>query len=281
MNKFNIVIAATTNQSITIHASCFIEIVQLLQYALQDLGYEVFCAEGLRKDCVNIVLGYQYLEGRPLPKGYKYIVYQLEELADADAWPFMNIIETLKSPCVVWDFCEKNIEFLARQGIKAVYKPLGFHPKMRCINHKSNKDVDILFYGSKNERRNKILSALHNKFKLKILFGIYGQARDAWIARSKIVLSIYYYETKYFDDIRMSYLLNNKVFSIVEDSPHKKYEDFLVYVDYDEIVDACAYYLENGQVRNTIANKSYRAFSEYPEVEFIKKALSEGQNQNL
>jgi len=35
----------------------------------------------------------------------------------------------------------------------------------------------------------------HEKFKIKTLFGVYGDERDHWIGCSKIVLSVYYYET--------------------------------------------------------------------------------------
>lgn len=274
MDKVNIVLATSLNPKHQFHTQCFVEIAHLLQYGLEDIGHEVLFAKKLRHDCLNIVLGYHLLKGEKLPSGYKCVVYQLEELIEEQDWQ-LESLETLRSDCIVWDFSEQNIEYLAQKGIHAVYKPLGFHDGMKRIRHKMNKDIDVLFYGSKNERRIKILKDLNEKVNLKVLFGVYGAERDSWIARSKITLSLYYYEAKMFDDIRMSYLMNNKVFTIVEDSPFKKYDDVLVFATYDEIVDACEYFLNNSQLRNMVANKALSVFSQYPETEFLQQALSE------
>ena len=272
MQKCNILLASSWDPALQIHASCFYETAQLLKYGFGDLGYEVSFSSELCDNSLNLILGYHLLKGKKIPSGYKCIIYQLEELTSED-FALRESEQTLYSDCVIWDFSERNIEYLAQKGINAIYKPLGFHEKMRTIRPKMKKDVDVLFYGSKNERRIKILKALDEKYNVKILFGVYGEERDSWIARSKIVLSIYYYEAKMFDDIRMSYLMNNKVFTIVEDSPFKKYEDFLPFVNYDEIVDACGYFLERGDLRSMIANKAYNKFSEYPETEFLEQAI--------
>lgn len=274
--KFNIVLALPPeDRESFVHAQCFLETADLLRYGLEDLGYEVIFGEGLQRDHLNIILGYQFLYGQKISSEYKCIVYQLEELSELEGWPLKNL-ETLMSPsCVVWDFSERNIDFLAERGIRAVLKPLGFHQKMFRIKYRQNKDVDILFYGSKNERRMKILKELERKFNVEILCGIYGHERDEWIARSKIVLSIYYYQTKLFDDVRIGYLMNNKSFSIIEDSPNKKYDDFLVYIPYEQLVERCEYYLNNDDLRREKAKQAFQGFRKYPESEFLKRALAQ------
>lgn len=275
MRKFNLTLASSTSEKENIHAQCFREIALVLKLGLEDLGYEVFFGTGLRKDCTNIILGYHFLGGKKLPPGYNYIIYQLEQLSENGLLP-LKILNTLKSQnTFVWDFTERNVEFLAEHGIEAIYKPIGFHPGLNRVQHCKDKDVDVLFYGSRNPRRIKILSELYEKFELKVLSGAYGQDRDHWIARSKIVLVFYFYETKYFDNVRISYLLNNKAFTIVEDTPHKKYEDLLVYADYDRIVETCGHYLEHEKLRREVAEKGFEGFSHYPETEFLKKALAQ------
>jgi hypothetical protein len=273
MAKCNIFMASSPSPKKQLHSNCFLEIAQLLKYSFEDIGYEVSVGKELRQNCLNLVLGYHLLEGKKLPPGYNCVVYQLEELTEEQGWQ-LQVQETLRSDCVVWDFSGQNVEYLESNGIKAIYKPLGFHEKMKRIQHKMNKDIDVLFYGSKNERRITILKELHEKFNLKVLFGVYGEARDAWIARSKIVLSLYYYEAKMFDDIRLSYLMNNKVFTIIEDSPFKKYDDVLVFAAYHEIVDACEYFINNKDMRSMITNRVYDEFSKYPETEFLQQALA-------
>ncbi|MFQ5677421.1 MAG: hypothetical protein ACE5G1_16150, partial [bacterium] len=277
MQKFNIVIASSAKEKERLHSQCFFEIALVLKYGLEELGYEVWSTDGLRRDCTNIILGYHLLDGKVLPKGYDCIIYQLEELHAQGSLPF-RILDTLSSPdVIVWDFSQQNIEFLANLGINAIHKPIGFHPQMYRINHSPEKNVDVLFYGSKNERRLRLLRALDKTCNLKMLFGAYGAVRDQWIARSKIVVSIYYYETKFYDDVRMSYLLNNKVFTIVEDTPHRQHEDFVIYTDYDNIVDTCQYYIEKPALRTEITEKAFQRFAEYPESEFLKMALSKSR----
>ena len=64
-------------------------------------------------------------------------------------------------------------------------------------------------------------------------------------------------------------------------SQHKKYEDFVLYVEYDGIVDACEYYLENHMLLKQIALKGYNKFAEYPETEFLARALAHSHKNVL
>jgi hypothetical protein len=69
-------------------------------------------------------------------------------------------------------------------------------------------------------------------------------------------------------------LANNKVFSIIEDSPHKKYSEFLAYESYDRLVKQCEFYLGEHRLRQQVAERAFLGFSEYPESEFLKSALA-------
>ena len=271
--KFNIVLALTKDDPSHLHAQCFNEIADVLRYGLEDLGEEVIFGQSFRKDCINLVLGYQFLYGQLLPPEYKCIFYQLEELSENQGWP-LGILATFQSKdCIIWDFSEKNIDFLAQRGIQAILKPIGFHPNMFRIKPHNTQYVDILFYGSKNLRRLKILNKLRQRFNTQVLSSVYGAERDEWLSRSKISVAIYHYETKLFDDVRISYLTNNKIFTVIEDSPARKYADFLVYSEYDKIVETCEYWLNSPDLRQQQVHAAFRAFSKYPESEFLRQAL--------
>lgn len=269
---FNIILARPESETDYYHTQCFKEVAELLGYGLNDLGFEARFTGQIMDNCINVILGYHALAGRRLPPSHNFIIYQLEELSD-EIIKLDEMIYTLQSPCIVWDFCESNIRFLRRHGVNALYKPMGFHAKMKRIEHREEKDIDILFYGSLSDRRTHILQQLSKEFKTKTLFGIYGSERDKWIARSKIVLSIYFFKTRYFDDVRLSYLLNNKVFTIVEDTPHKKYQDFMIYAPYDELVETCRHYLENEHLMREHVEHAFTCFSKYREKDFLKNAL--------
>jgi hypothetical protein len=273
--KFNIVLALPDGNPDYVHAQCFIPVANVLRYGLEDLGYSVIFGEGLSSEHLNILLGYHFLDGQPLPPEFPCIVYQLEGLFEKQEWP-LHITETLRSPnCVVWDYSQRNIEFLAQRGIRAFFKPMGFHPKMYTVDNRQPKDVDVLFYGSGNERRNKILRELGKCCNLKAMAGVYGPERDDWISRSKIVLCMHYYEVKLFDEVRISFLLNNKSFIVVEDTPNRRYSDFITYSSYDKLVETCKYYLQNDRLREQTAERAFREFSRIPETGLLQTALHE------
>ena len=146
---------------------------------------------------------------------------------------------------------------------------------MQRIKHDTKKDIDILFYGSTNPRRLKILNELAKKHTVKTLFGVYGPERDAYISRAKIVLGIHYYQARLFDEVRTTFLMNNQIFMVLEDTRHRKYDDVLVYAEYDKLVETCGYYLENENLISEKAAQAFRVFSRYPESEFLKKAIEE------
>jgi hypothetical protein len=50
-------------------------------------------------------------------------------------------------------------------------------------------------------------------------FGAYGAGRDALVARSKIVLSMHYYEPAAFEIVRVAYLLANAKAVVAEVNP--------------------------------------------------------------
>ncbi len=76
-------------------------------------------------------------------------------------------------------------------------------------------------------------------------------------------------------DVRIGYLMNNKSFSIIEDSPNKKYDDFLVYIPYEQLVERCEYYLNNDDLRREKAKQAFQGFRKYSESEFLKLALAQ------
>jgi hypothetical protein len=112
----------------------------------------------------------------------------------------------------VWDHTLRNIEkWKAMNRLHAPsHVPLGYVPELSRIKASQAQDIDVLFYGSLNERRTAILNALKNAgLKVHTVFGVYGEQRDESIARCKVVLNIHFYETRVFEFVRIAYLLAN------------------------------------------------------------------------
>jgi len=285
--KFNIVIARAADPKFSVHAECLLPVAEVLKFGLRDLGHDADLGNTLDRSCQNIVLGYHNFAGKELPSDYDCIIYQLEQFPGYKNDPYPHLLKmkekalvTLKSAKAIWDYSEQNIDFLAEKNIDALYKPIGFHPKMERINHRTDKDVDFLFYGCNSERRHKILQVLADEYNFRSLFGVYGEQRDRWIARSKIVVDIHFFESKLFDEVRTSYLMNNRAFFILEETPHKKYTDTLVYASFDDFVETCKYYIERPTEIKKKAELAFENFSKYKESAFLEEVLDKTFAEN-
>jgi hypothetical protein len=142
-----------------------------------------------------------------------------------------------------------------------------------------DQDIDVLFYGSINSRRSSILDHLKKKgLKVRSLFGAYGMRRDRFIARSKIVVNIHFYDTKVMEILRLSYLMANKRFVISErgndELLERPFEEGMVFVDYDSIVDGCLAYIEKPAERRKIADKGFQIFRTCDQTAYLRQALA-------
>ncbi len=137
----------------------------------------------------------------------KVIVFNQEPLT-ATQRQFMHkgYFAWLKQADEVWDYDEQNIEVLKliRPDVKLhVLKPYKDWSKFAPVV----KDIDILFYGSMNEHRAKILSELKKKYKV-VVFSYQNNQNwnnlDSYILRSKILLNIhFYYESSMQEQARI------------------------------------------------------------------------------
>lgn len=257
-------------------ALVFREVLFLLRNALRDLGNECEIKPNqLAPDRINIIVGYHLLEFGPQLTACTYIPYQLEQLDAHAGWYSDNARQILEHAQTVWDFSEINIGFLAERGIAAKHLPTGWHPSLEIISPADERDVDVLFYGSINERRKELLEALSEHAKVKVLLGVFGQERDAWIARSKIVLNMHYYPTRILETVRVSYLLNNRVFVISEESADNPFAGVdLVTAPFERLIDTCREYLARPAAMSEKRERNYHEFRErYAMTELIRKVL--------
>jgi hypothetical protein len=142
----------------------------------------------------------------------------------------------------------------------------------------AEKDIDILFFGSLNKRREKILNSLRKKYKLAI-YKKYSDNSNTellnLIERSKIVLNIMYYDNNIiFDYYRNSLILSTRTLLITEKSTSKDYniedgllelENNIINVEYDKIIETINKYLKNTSEEeyNKLVNTQYNAFKNY------------------
>jgi hypothetical protein len=220
-----------------VHSQAFSELAESLHHALLALGHDsVLSTRTDNRRRRHIVFGANLLVKRPQPLPEDSILYNLEQLGPDSPWDTPAYRELL-SRYRVWDYAQSNIRRLAEHGIAAEHLPVGWMPQLKRIPERG-RDVDVLFYGVVNQRRADALDALVARgLRLHVLTDVYGRERDAWIARSRVVLNLHHYAANLFEVVRVSFLLGNGVCVLSE--LEQPYQGAVAFTDYADLPDAC------------------------------------------
>ncbi|GHU31235.1 hypothetical protein AGMMS50256_19400 [Betaproteobacteria bacterium] len=262
------------------HSGSLAELAETLIYGLDALGADFrFDINTLADDAVNIILGAHLLDERKmraLPD--ESILYNSEQIDDGSTWisgPYMELLRR----CTVWDYSEANIALLRQRGVQRIrYVPIGYVPQLTRIPASVPQDIDVLFYGSINERRKNILEGLIARgLRIEFLAGVYREERDRLIARAKVVLNMHYYDACVFEIVRVSYLLSNEKAVVAECGATTTIEpdirDAVRAVPYDRLVDACAELVADAQLRANLARRGFEIFARRDEKAILAAAL--------
>ena len=260
----------------------FREIAEAVHHALLALGHDSVLTNRLDLDeRRTIVLGGNHLVHYGLELPQNPIFYNLEQLGNDSPWMEMPEFVDLFRRYPTWDYSQANIERLAAMGLpRPTYVPIGYVPELTRIAP-APEDIDVLFYGMLSERRYAVLRDLHDRgLRVKWLSGALGASRDAWIARSKVVLNMHYWEAKIFEIARVSYLLANRRAVVSESGAdptlERDLESGVAFADYDGLVDRCVELLGDERARRELAERGYQAFSARDQAAIVDRALSEG-----
>ena len=182
----------------------FLEIAELLRLSLESAGYPArLTLNELSPSATNIIVGYNFFAEAPPLSGYDCIVYQLEQLNQRDDRFNTEWMDRLRRARLIWDYSSQNIAFLKSHGFDNVrHVPVGYHPALQRIPPQAEKDIDVLLYGSINERRRHVMRQLRERCRVEMAFRVYGEQRDELIARSKIVLNVHLHEGAIFEQAR-------------------------------------------------------------------------------
>jgi hypothetical protein len=269
--RFNIVLVYPPGYT---PAEGLVDVCRLLYFSFESLGYSVtFQKNALEADAINVVVGYHLVEDAAVFGNHRIILFQLEQLSEAEGWYSPRRLEVLRRAEQVWDYSAENVRFLADRGIGDVrVLPFGFHEKLRTIAPAA-KDIDVLFYGSVNPRRGAVLEQLQKRCRLRAVFGAYGPTRDAIIARSRIILNVHFYEAQILEVVRISYLVNNGCMVVSEESASNPFAGMIVTSPLEKLVETCLGLLadEGGMAR--VAAEGLRLFSERPMTKYLREVL--------
>jgi len=254
------------------HAAAFHEVAETLYHAIRSLGYPVAVDYNrFMAGAVHIVLGSNLVTpaaAQSIPPDS--IIYNLEQIDPESRW-WHDGLKHLVTHCETWDYSERNVKTFASLGVMrpVLHVPLGFVPELSRITMAMEEDIDVLFYGSGNERRQQVIDTLRERgLRVTHLFGIYGRERDAAIARAKVVLSMHLYPAQILETVRIGYLLANHKAVVAECGPDTSIEPGIEaavrLARYDSLVDACVDLVTRPAERAQLAYAGYRWVTRRP-----------------
>lgn len=194
------------------------------------------------------------------------VLFNMEQLGSNAPWTRGGYVESL-ARWIVADYSSANIEYLkARNGqgqrvheIPLVPGPsVVFKPELQAA-----PSVDVLFFGTRNPRRDHILDGLRARgLSVEAVSGAYGWELTPAIRRARIVLHVHFYETRLFPVSRILQPVASEVPVVCETSVCPALSDWsrsgIVFADYDGLVEACVDLLASPQRQRESAQRSLR-----------------------
>jgi hypothetical protein len=265
-----------------VHAGAFAELAETVSFGLQSLGFESGVAVNrlIAPGPPAVMFGANLLtpeEADSVPA--TTIIYNLEQAGSSNTW-FSPSYRSLLARCPVWDYSRRNIAALARSGMAqpATYVPVGYMPQLTRIPAAAEQDIDVLFYGSVNDRRAAVIQQLKDMgLNAQAIFGAYGAARDSFIARAKVVLNLHYYETSIFELVRVSYLLANRKAVVAERHAGTEVDadvaSALKLAPYEQLAATCAEVVADAEQRRALETGGFECMVARDETAILAGAL--------
>lgn len=252
------------------HSAAFQEVAEGLKEGFAELGHVAPIVTNPNNITGRpIVLGANLLPTTQVKIPNNAVLFNLEQahsnwLTDA----YQELLRTHE----VWDYSQQNINALKEFEIEAKLCQIGYEPCLTRIQPQA-EDTDVLFYGSVFGRRLEILKRFEEAgIAVKVLFGMYGAERDAWIARSKIVLNLHAYENAPLEVVRLSYLWANIKF-VVSEGPAIHREVAAWGESSEELIARCIGYLQDPEGRHVVAERGFQQFTATRQSEYLKLVL--------
>jgi len=259
---------------ITRGVPAFQEVAEALHYGLLSLGHDSVITKRWLTDRRLIFFGSFSIPllGVMPPPGT--ILYNLEQVFHGSQFITPTTVSIFRQYPLL-DYNQRNIARLVRMGVPAPrYLPIGYVPELTRIEAAPEEDIDVLFYGSVDDRRQAVLDALRARgLRVEVAFGVFGRARDRFIARSKVVLNLHGI-SDVFEVVRVSYPLANRKAVVSERGDgHEDFADAVAFAEYDELVDRCAALVADKDARTKLAARGFAVMSSRSESEYLKTAL--------
>lgn len=279
--KFNLCRIVPDN-GFYIHSQVFHEIEAAMFFTLQKMGHEVTnSVNEFKLNSRNIVFGMHHcpvdVVRHDIPKDT--IVYSLEQMRDSpECLRWCRKYRGLE----VWDYSMRNVEVLRKAGVENIkHCKIGYVPEISYFerNKPEQRDIDVLAYMSPSPRRTAVMDVFEKDPNVNFVAinSVYGDDRDEYIKRAKLVINLHNHDNQIFEMVRISHLIQNKVPVICERNTTTDFPEYMegtVFTSpYEQFVDKVYNLLHNPKELDLQADKGLEIFKKSSMENFLKEVL--------
>lgn len=232
---------------------------------------------------VYIVVGVHHFKSLPV----NYIVAQTEQ--PGSNWFNQTLYQALGGALGIIDFSPRLHDKWKSRGYNSYYVPIRIPMDMfietgakDIFFDGGSKDIDVLFYGGRRDRRVTLERRLKKRFPHKNIvfryYDLFGEEREQFIARSKIVLNTHFWPESSLETHRIEYLMARGKCVVSERSMDPdldaEYRGAVNFCEYDAIEAMVSRLLRNPEEIN-MSGKRARVLSEKHQFEMshLRSAL--------
>lgn len=217
-----------------------------ISHALDLMSIDHDCVHSADRTFVDtgdifVVVGIHHFE--TVPKNY--IVIQTEQ--PGSNWFTPSLYKALREAMGVIDFSPRLSAKWKSMGCNSYYLPIRIPMDLFIDTGKKDifftdapKDIDVLFYGGRRDRRVRLEKRLKKRFpNKKIVFRYYdlfGDERERFISRAKIVLNTHFWPESSLETHRIEYLMARGKCVVSETSKDPDLDE-----EYSKAVIFCGY----------------------------------------
>jgi hypothetical protein len=228
-----------------VHSLGFLDQARFARYQFRDLGSMVTIGKNrLREDSINVVFGAHLGFDAALKQRYTCVFFNLEQLGEGGASVSQDYMNLLRTSAVI-DYDERNLAAYACKSGDIPVVSFQYAPYLASASNLRLHDrpIDLLFFGSINERRKAILKRIEACGWNVARFDqpLYGDERDQFIRQAKAVFNCHFYESSRFEQARAFHTLSlgTPVISERADqtTPPPAFENAVTWVSDEQIED--------------------------------------------
>ncbi|MCV2355933.1 glycosyltransferase [Paucibacter sp. B2R-40] len=195
-----------------VHSLGLLDQARYFRYQFRRLGANVSMSKNrLRYDAINFVFGAHLGFEASQVQSHACVFVNLEQLGEGGAPVTPEYLQLLSSSSVV-DYHAGNRSAYSARPNEVPVLPLWFAPYLKPAQSTplEERPIDLLFFGSINERRRGWLERIEALGLSVAVFDgpLYGPERDEFIKQAKAVINMHFYASSRFEQARVAHCMS-------------------------------------------------------------------------